>query len=131
MNVLYTIHSIFGERVLPLLIVIAAIWFTIAWKPGSPTNRAARLFPILVDIQFTLGLIMWVWGIVAGAGVYLAWPFILHPIFGLISVGIAHMSVVPNGPFSRFGRWGVLIGLVLLLISVGIGIAIGMTAGRT
>jgi hypothetical protein len=134
MDVLYIIHSTFGERVLPLLIIIAAIWFTIAWKPGSPPNRVARLFPVLVDIQFALGLIWWIYGIVAGFGTvrgYLGWPFILHPIFGLISVGIAHMAVVPNGPFSRFGRWGVLIGLVLLLISVGIGIAIGMTAGRT
>lgn len=127
MEILKTIHMIFGERVLPLLIVIAAIWFTIAWKPGSPTNRAARLFPVLVDIQFALGLITWIVGIVRGAGiVYLAWPFILHPIFGLISVGIAHMVVIPNGPFSRFGRWGVLVGLVLLLISVALGIMFGM-----
>ena len=130
MELLKTIHITFGERILPLLIVIAAIWFTIVWKPGSPTNRAARLFPVLVDIQFTLGLIMWIWGIVRGAGVvYLAWPFILHPIFGLISVGVAHMSVIPNGPFSRFGRWGVLVGLVLLLISVAIAIALAMTVG--
>jgi hypothetical protein len=69
MEILKTIHMIFGERVLPLLIVIAAIWFTIAWKPGSPTNRAARLFPVLVDIQFALGLITWIVGIVRGAGI--------------------------------------------------------------
>jgi hypothetical protein len=36
------------------------------------------------------------------------------------------MAVIPNGPFSRFGRWGVLVGLVLLLISVALGIMFGM-----
>ena len=55
MNVLFTIHQIWGERVLPLLIVLAAIWFTVTWKPDAPASTVARLFPVLVDIQVLLG----------------------------------------------------------------------------
>lgn len=129
MGIIYEIHSVFGERVLPLLIVIAAIWFTVAWKPNQRPNRAARLFPILVDIQFTLGLIWWIYGIVVGFGLnYLSFPFILHPLLGLLSVGIAHMSVSAKGPFSRLGRWSALAGLGALLVSVLAGVVLAQTS---
>lgn len=129
MGIIYQIHSIFGERVLPLLIVVAAIWFTVAWKPGQQPHRAARLFPILVDIQFTLGLIWWIYLIASGGGaIYLGFPFILHPLMGLLSVGIAHMSVSAKGPFSRLGRWSALAGLGALLVSVLAGVVLARTA---
>lgn len=130
MGTILAIHAIFGERVLPLLIVIAAIWFTIAWKPGVPPARAARLFPVLVDIQFLLGLIYWLYGISVGLAGLLSFPFLLHPILGLLSVGIAHMSVRPRGFLSGLGRWAPLASLVVLLISVLLGIYIANMAGQ-
>ncbi len=130
MDVIRSIHGVFGERILPLLIVIAAIWFTVTWKQGV-ANPAARFLPILVDIQFTLGLIYWIYGIAAGGSLgakALSFPFLLHPILGLISVGVAHMAVRPNGPFSRLGRWSYLTSLLVLLVSVIIGIVIASRA---
>lgn len=133
MEFIYRIHATYGEMILPLLIVLAAIYFAIAWRPGSEKTPATRLFPVLVDLQFTLGLIWWVYGIVAGFGTaagYLGWPFILHPILGLLSVAIAHVSVSPRGPFARLGRWGALAGLALLLVSVLAGVVIARSTGQ-
>jgi hypothetical protein len=130
MEIIFRIHSIFGEMVLPLLIVIAAIWFTVAWKPGVRPERPARLFPILVDIQFVLGLIWWIYGIVAGFGIaagYLAFPFILHPILGFVSVILAHMSVNPKSKISVLGRWAPLATMALLLVSILGGVVIART----
>jgi hypothetical protein len=74
-----------------------------------------------VDLQVTLGLIYWLLGIIAGgsaAALYLSFPFILHPLLGLISAGVAHMAVRPRGPFAGLGRWAPLTALVVLLVSV-------------
>jgi hypothetical protein len=119
MNIIYQVHSILGERVLPILIVIAAIWLTVAWRPGAQPGVVARLFPVLVDIQVTLGLVFLVYQLVVGAGArYLSFPFLLHPILGLFSAGIAHMAVKPDGPARRLGRWAPLATLVVLLLIV-------------
>ena len=128
MGTILSIHALFGERVLPALIVIAAIWFAIAWRPGAQPMLAARLFPVLVDIQFLLGLIYWLYGISVGLAGLLAFPFLLHPILGLLSVGIAHMSVRPRGFMSGLGRWAPVVSLVVLLISVLLGVVVARTA---
>ncbi len=119
MSIIYTIHSIFGERLLPLLIVLAAIWLTVRWKPGQTPDLLARLFLVLVDIQVTLGIIVFVYGLFTGAGErYLAFPFLLHPIFGILAAGVAHMAVRPRGFASGLGRWAPLVSLGLLLLIV-------------
>jgi hypothetical protein len=117
MGVIFTIHQMFGERVLPLLIVIAAIWFTVTWKPDAPANVVARLFPVLVDIQVTLGIIYWLYLLIGGNSRMLSFPFILHPLIGLIAAGVAHMAV-KGGPFRRLGRWAPLAALAVLLVLV-------------
>ncbi len=120
-------HGIFGERVLPLLIVLAAVWFTVTWKPpapDTPRTLAARIFPQLVTLQFSLGFVYWLYGIIAigQAGRYLSFPFILHPILGLLAVLLAHWAVT-NRPernaftrtLARLGRWSVVAAMGLLL----------------
>src|ERR671939_490755 len=116
MQIIYTIHLILGERVLPVLIVLAAIWFTVTWRPDRRPDLAARLFPVLVDIQVTLGLIYWIYGIASGKPGYLAFPFLLHPVLGILAAGVAHMGLRPRGPFSGLGRWAPLVSLALLLV---------------
>jgi hypothetical protein len=121
METIRTIHAIFGERVLPLLIVLAAIWFVVAWKPDAPPNIVARIFPVLVDIQATLGIIYWLFGIATGESAhFLSFPFILHPILGIIAAGVAHLATRPRGLVAGLGRWSPLVPLgILLLIVVG------------
>ena len=124
MTVLLTIHQILGERVLPPLIVLAAIWFTVAWKPGAPASTIARLFPVLVDIQVTLGIVYWLYLLIGGNARMLSFPFILHPLFGLIAAGVAHMAI-KGGPFRRLGRWAPLASLLVLLVLVIANIMLG------
>lgn len=126
MGIIYTIHSIFGERVLPLLIVIAAIALTV--RADLQKTRAVRIFPVLVDIQATLGLLWFIVLLVQGDGArLLSFPLLLHPILGFLSAGIAHMAVSGKGPFARLGRWAPLAGLATLLATVLIGVVIGRT----
>lgn len=117
MDIVTTSHRILGEMILPLLIVIAAIWFTVSWKPNAPTSTAARLFPILVDLQATLGIIYFVLLVVAGDPDILTFPLLLHPVIGLLAAGFAHMAV-KGGPFRSLGRWAALAGLAVLLVMV-------------
>ena len=117
MNVIFTIHQLFGERVLPLLIVLAAIWLTVTWKPDAPPNIVARLFAPLVGIQVLLGLIYWVYLLIGGNTNVLSFPFILHPLIGFVAAGVAQMAV-KGGPFRRLGRWAPLAALLILLLLV-------------
>ena len=125
MGVVLTIHQMFGERVLPILIVLVAIWLVVTWKPGAAPHPAARIFPVLVDIQVTLGLIYFVVSLINGHTVYLTFPFLLHPIIGFLAAGVAHMSVRPDGPARALGRWSPLatLGVLLVLVIVNIVIA--------
>ncbi len=126
MSVLLTIHQIFGERVLPLLIVLAAIWFTVTWKPNTPPSVIARVFPVLVDIQVTLGIIYWVYLLIGGNTRMLSFPFILHPLLGLLAAGVAHMAI-KGGPFRRLGRWAPLAALLVLLVLVIVSVMLAKT----
>ena len=127
MGVIFTIHQIFGERVLPLLIVIAAIWFSVTWKPDAPSNIIARLFPALVGIQVLLGIIYWLYLLIGGNPRMLSFPFILHPLIGLIAAGVANMAV-RGGPFRRLGRWAPLAALAVLLVLVIVNVMLAKSA---
>lgn len=118
MDFILSIHRVLGEMVLPLVILIVAIWFTVTWKPNGPANPAARFFPILVDLQVTLGLIAYLYLLVSGNAKMLTFPFILHPILGLLSAYVAHRAVKGGGLLPNLGRWSPLASLVILLAIV-------------
>ncbi len=125
MGFVHTVHAIFGERILPLLIVVAAIWFTVTWKPNTARTLPARIFPILVDIQATLGIILWLYRISGlGAIYYLTFPFILHPLLGILAAVVAHISLRPRGAIRNLGRWAPLAALAVLLLLVLSGIMV-------
>jgi len=126
MIVLFTIHKTFGERVLPLLIVLAAIWFTVTWKPDAPPNIVARLFPMLVGIQVLLGIIYYLYLLIGGNMRMLSFPFILHPLIGIIAAGLAQRAV-KGGPFRRLGRWAPLVTLLVLLVLVIVNVMLAKT----
>ena len=126
MNVLFMIHKIVGERVLPLLIVVVAIYLTVTWKPDAPPNVVARLFPPLVGIQVLLGLIYWVYLLIGGNRQVLSFPFLLHPLIGFIAAGVAQMAI-KGGPFRRLGRWAPLVALLVLLVLVIVNVMLAKT----
>jgi hypothetical protein len=127
MSVIFTIHQLFGERILPLLIVLAAIYLTVTWKPNTPPNAVARAFPPLVGIQVLLGLIYWVYLLIGGNTQVLSFPFILHPLIGFIATGVAQMAIRGGGPFRQLGRWAPLAALVVLLVLVIANVMLGKT----
>ena len=127
MSVLFIIHQTLGERVLPLLIVLAAIWFTVTWKPDAPPNLVARLFPMLIGIQVLLGITYWLDLLIGGNTRMLSFPFILHPLVGFLAAGVAQMAV-KGGPFRRLGRWAPLAALLVLLVLVIVNVMLAKTA---
>ena len=120
MNNVFMIHRLFGGMILPGLLLLAALWFTAAWQPGRWPDRPARLLHALVDIQFLLGLTFWSYMVfVAGAGAkYLAFPFLLHPLLGLLAAAVAKYALRPGGRAARLGRWSPLASFGLLLVLV-------------
>jgi hypothetical protein len=120
MEIIFNIHRIFGEMVLPLLIVAAAIYLTVVYKPGAARRPVERIFPVLVDLQVLLGIIYWVFLLTlpGGAARFLGFPFIIHPILGILAAGLAHMAVGAKNPLRSLGRWAPLASLAVLLILV-------------
>ena len=119
MSYIFMAHRIVGSMVLPLLLLLAAIWFTATWKPstwpsrsGTPVSRADRpailARPGLLDRSDRAG----------GAAYYLAFPFLLHPIAGLIATVVAQLLVRPNAISARLGRWTPLLSFVSILVLV-------------
>lgn len=132
MGVIFQIHSVFGERILPVLILLAAIFLTVTYKAGAPRSPVARIFPVLVDIQVTLGLIYWIYLLVTTTGEtqarYLGFPFILHPLIGFIAAGLAHAAVGKRNPLANLGRWAPLASLSVLLVLVVSNVVIGISS---
>jgi hypothetical protein len=121
MLTIFNIHRIFGEMILPLLIVIVAIYMTFVYKPGAARGPVERFFPILVDLQVGLGIIYWIYRMVTlpgGTAYYLSFPFILHPVIGIIAAGLAHMALGAKNPLRSLGRWAPLASLAVLLLLV-------------
>ncbi len=121
-------HTIFGERVLPVLIIAAAIWFTVSWKPDAGRTLPGRLFVWLIALQVVLGFVQWMYGLIVGRPHYLGFPFILHPLLGLLAVSLAPLAVYerPGSKLSRLGRWKPLLLLALILVIVTGSIITGM-----
>jgi hypothetical protein len=122
MELLRTIHSVFGEMILPVLILAAAIYLTVTYRPDAPRGPVARSFPVLVDLQVTLGIILWIFLLFTTSGAtqarYFGFPFILHPILGILAAGLAHAAVGPRNPLRSLGRWAPLASLAVLLVLV-------------
>lgn len=127
MQFIYQIHNLFGERVLPVLVLVALVWLAVSWRPAATgRHMAARLLPILIDLHVTLGLVMFIVGTAVGNLAYLTFPFLLHPVVGLLTAGYGH-AAVRGVPFRRLGRWSVPASMVLLLLLILLNIVLAKT----
>ena len=129
-SLLQRTHAIYGREVLALIIVAAAIYLTATYKPGVAPGIVARVFPVLIDIQVGMGILYWIYLLFASPirDYYLSFPFILHPILGIIAAGLAHMAVGKNNPLRGLGRWAPMASLAVLLILVLSNVAVVMVA---
>jgi hypothetical protein len=123
-------HAIYGREVLALIIVAAAIYLSVTYKPEAAPGAVARIFPVLVDIQVGMGILYWVYLLFASPirDYYLSFPFILHPILGIVAAGLAHMAVGKNNPLRGLGRWAPMASLAVLLLLVLSNVAVVMVA---
>ncbi|MEF3273893.1 MAG: hypothetical protein K6356_05755 [Chloroflexus sp.] len=122
------IHAIFGREVLSVLIIAAAVYLTLTYRPNAPRSLVARFFPVLIDIQATLGLIYWLVGIFAGITYFLSFPFILHPLLGLVTAVVGHILFGTRSPLARLNRWAAPVGLGIILVMVLGNVLIAMSA---
>ncbi|WP_245863392.1 hypothetical protein [Candidatus Viridilinea mediisalina] len=115
------IHTLFGRDILSVLIVGLAIYLTVRYQNERfPRNGFTRAFPVLVDLQVALGIIYWVFLLFYSpiSSIYLGFPFILHPVLGILAAGLGHMAVSERMPLRQLGRWAPMASLGVMLILV-------------
>ncbi len=121
--VLFNVHSIFGERVLTVVILLGLIYLAATWKADNERPVVGRILAVLVDIQVALGLILYV--VLMTAGRAFSGQVFVHAAFGVLAAGVAHMAA-KNPPFlAKLGRFSPVVGfglaLVLMLVAAVVG----------
>ena len=95
MSFLLIVHSYLRWLIL-IVALIAVIKFAVGWRSGSAFQRIDRIFSSafsgLMDLQALVGLILLVWGGVAGVG----FPSfrIEHAVTMIIAAVVAHLHVL-------------------------------------
>jgi hypothetical protein len=124
MDLLVDVHSIF--RWVVLLTALAAIAFAVLAATGSrPWDRVAErlsfLFPLTMDIQAAIGLVVWVLGSRWTGDTFLGW---IHPGLMLAAVGLAHVGSVraerAEGSKAKGKQAAIFFDLSLLLVLLAI-----------
>lgn len=124
--VLFNVHSIFGERVLTLLLVLGIIYLAATWKPSNERPVVGRVLAVLIDLQVAIGLALYL--VLLNAGRAFPGQIFVHAAFGVLAAGVAHMAA-KNPPFlAKLGRFSPVVGFgaSLVLMLVGVVIAKGI-----
>lgn len=125
MNFIFEAHT--GWRYLVLIgLIVAVVWYFIAWLRKSPFSGFSALMnrwlPIIIDVQWLLGLILWItqqrWAV---PDVLRAWE---HPVIMTLGVVAAHITssrtrkaATPEAAH-RTAAIGYLITLLIIALSV-------------
>lgn len=109
--------------------IITGVLATAAAFSGTPTGRWARIFPIVMDVQFLLGLtLLLTLNVFADFGATMRDPVarfyaVEHGTIMIVAVALAHMGKVLAGkaktPASARTRALVCFGLATVLLLVG------------
>jgi hypothetical protein len=120
---LLTLHSII-RWIIVIVAVAVIVKFTIGWLQNKPfdkmANGLASAFSGLMDTQFLLGLIFFIWSGLAGAG-FPGYRW-LHIILMAIAVFISHLPARWKGLADnlryRNGLFAVTGALVIIIIGI-------------
>lgn len=124
MQWLVDIHSIF--RWVVLLVGLGALLLAGLSALGSRpwdglADRLSFFFPLTMDVQFLIGVALWVLEGGWGLGLGLGW---LHPLGMLVAVGLAHVGRVRSERVHEGAARGrvvaIFFGLSLLMVLVAI-----------
>ncbi|MFQ5839430.1 MAG: hypothetical protein ACE5HK_01755 [Candidatus Methylomirabilales bacterium] len=118
-------HRLFGERILPILLLCGVLWLILTWKPGALRPVLARVMAVLIDLQVALGLIVFLYGVMVRYLNPLNARVWLHLGLAILSAGAGHVAAKNPPALARLGRWSPLVGfggaLVLLLMTLVVG----------
>ena len=114
-------HS--GWQYVVLLALVVALYFAFARPTLNPTSsRAYSIAAIAVDIQVTLGIVVWILQSGWSLGFVQGW---LHPIVGLAALGVLHafLGRARKGHPENAGRtvkvgFGIALALVVAAIAI-------------
>lgn len=127
MEVVFSVHRIFGERVLTVLIVLGMIYLAATWKSEDKAPAIGRILAVLVDLQVTLGLVLFGLGMINGLA-YGPQAY-THAAMGVLAAGVAHMAA-KNPPFlAKLGRFSPVVGFGLSLVLILAGVMLGRAIG--
>lgn len=105
-----------------LLAVVVALVFSFQPRMTETSERVYRLTAVAVDIQVTLGIVLWLASSGWDLGFMQGW---LHPIAGITALGVIHVFVgrarkAHPEVAQRTVRTGIIIALVLVVGAIGI-----------
>jgi len=124
MDWIETFHSLWRYAVLlgaivALGLALAAVTGARTWDPQA--ERAASIFPIVMDVQLLMGIILWVFGDWPRGDPLLSW---IHPLGMTVAVGLAHagkaLSERANGSREKGTRASMAFGASLLIVLAAI-----------
>ncbi len=123
MDVVLILHS--GWRWVVLLGALGALYGLLRARPGSAPSaflsRVIRLYPVILDLQVALGIILWL------AQRFGSGPLtpvqVIHPIWGLLAAGAAHAAAAFRDREEPIRTRGMLVAYALSLLLILIALA--------
>lgn len=114
-------HSIW--QYVALAAVLASLAFSLQRAMSPTAERMYRVTAVVVDIQVTLGIVLWILASGWSLGFAQGW---LHPILGIAAAGVLHAAVgrarsIGAEEGNRRVRFGLIAVLVLVAAAIGIG----------
>lgn len=126
MNFLVTIHPWTGYVVSAVLVAATVLAFVRSRSATGFDRRPYSVTAILVDIQVTLGIIVYFVADAAARGAAIA---VVHPLLALLALGAVHGGLgaarTQHDPQPAHQRvaYGFTAGIVLVLAAIGVGSA--------
>ncbi len=99
--ILYDFHKYAGHAsfLLPILVIVICVLL----KKRQPLLRLA---PVLLDVQFTLGIMLWL--------LEKRTISLLHPLVMLVVLALAHIAAKKENPATVTALWLAVLGLMVL-----------------
>ena len=125
MDILLTVHS-YLRWLIVIVAIVAAVKFALGWLGGGAfkgmDRGLASGFSGLLDLQVTLGLILLIWGGLAGVG-FPAFR-IVHALIMILGAVVAHLHVLWKNADDKLRFRNSLFIVLDVLIIIFIGVAI-------
>lgn len=117
-GLLLTLHNLFGTLTLLLTLIAGGLLLVTARTSSSASSLALRADLISASVQFLIGVLLVIIGIVVGNAGYVGTLW-FHYLLGIITVGVvsavaARARRAPDGDARRYG--GILLGVALLVL---------------